>query len=100
MKELKLDLKKNKSEIIKEMGDELDKIHVGGDKFQSSRILDQVNDVHRYISAMINRALGSGGSGSDAKIYDGDVFIVGGDETPDFSTGKSIVSPPTIFRIN
>ena len=54
MQELKLAMTKMRMDIITELGLELDKRRVGGDEYQSSQILDQVNEMNTRLLGLLN----------------------------------------------
>ena len=54
MEELKLAMTKMRMDIIAELGLKLDKRRVGGDEYQSSRILDQVNEIYTRLLGLFN----------------------------------------------
>lgn len=56
MEEMKLLLQKQKDEILDGIREELTKRHVGGDTYQSSVILDQVNELHEKMMNALDKS--------------------------------------------
>ena len=55
MESLQQKMEQTKNDIVREMGLELDRRHIGGDAFQGTRLLDQVTKVHDQMTDMLNR---------------------------------------------
>jgi len=82
MESLKQVLEKNKDDIIKELGDELDRRHVGGDTFQANRALNEISMVHDQINRLLSDGFlpGSGRQRSNSSDIPDDIFMVGNDD--------------------
>jgi hypothetical protein len=82
MEELKMKMEQSKKDIIEAMGKELDDRNIGGDAFQSTRILEQVNQMHQQISTMLEGGGQMSGNASNGNIQN-NVFELGdNDEAP------------------
>ena len=81
MEGLKLAIDNKRVDIIREMGVELDRRNIGGDAYQSTRILDQVNSVQSKITEMLNRpGVGLRNGRYDNGEVDEAMFLVGYDD--------------------
>ena len=100
MEILQKKMEETKNDIIKEMGNELDRRHIGGDAYQSSRILDSVTEATERMNALLNEGERRGSSGavsfSDDDDLPEDMFALGdNDDAPQMVDDEvEVVLPP------